>query len=191
MNYILGIKKGMTRVFEGDNSIPVTILDTEGCVVCYVTEDGIELGIGKKKGNKALEGKYSELGYVPMHRLWISGKYDLKVGDKVNPAMFSAKDKVLVKGVTKGKGFAGVVRRWGFAGGPRTHGQSDRLRAPGSIGAGTEPGRVLKGKKMAGRLGSENMTVKGKKVVNVKESFVLVSGAVPGGNGDLVLVAKV
>lgn len=191
MNYILGIKKGMIRVFEGDRSVAVTILDTDSCVVCNVGDKGIELGIGKRKSGKALEGKYKNLGYVPMHRVWISGNHQLNIGDKVSLEGFEAGAPVIVRGVSKGKGFAGVVKRWGFAGGPKTHGQSNKHRAPGSIGAGTDPGRVVKGKKMAGRMGGEAITLKGKRVVNVKDSYLLVSGGLPGSNGDLVLVAKV
>jgi len=90
--------------------------------------------------------------------------------------------------VSKGKGFAGVVKRWGFAGGPKTHGQSDRHRAPGSIGAGTTPGRVLKGKKMAGRKGGDTVTLLNKEIVDIKDNYILVSGPVPGSNGDLVAI---
>ena len=180
----------MTRVYEGDKVVPVTVLDVNDAVVTQVTKEGIELGVGKKvnKVNKALEGKYKELGYVPVNRVWFPGEYDVKVGDKVDPGIFEAGAKVDVTGQSKGKGFAGVVKRWGFKGGPKTHGQSDKHRSPGSIGAGTDPGRVLKGKKMGGRMGGEKVTVINKKVVDVKDGYLLVSGAVPGNRGDVVSV---
>ena len=93
-----------------------------------------------------------------------------------------------MKGISKGKGFAGVVKRHGFHGGPKTHGQSDRHRAPGSIGAGTSPGRVLKGKKMAGRMGGETITIADREVVEVKDNLVLIKGPIPGSRGDLVSI---
>lgn len=181
----------MTRVFEGDHSVPVTIVDTNSCVISSADSKGIELGWGEIKGNQALVGKYKELGHVPRHRVWISGTFeDMKIGDKVEVSGFESGEDVLITGITKGKGFAGVVKRYGFAGGPKTHGQSDRLRAPGSIGAGTSPGRVLKGKRMGGRMGGDKVTQKGKRVVGVKDSYILVSGGVPGANGSLVLITK-
>lgn len=114
-----------------------------------------------------------------------------KVGDTIKVAdIFIPGDKIKVTGTTKGKGFTGVVKRWGFRGGPKTHGQSDRHRAPGSIGQGTTPGRVFKGKKMAGRSGSSTKTVSGLKVVKVdaEKNELWVGGAVPGAKGNLVKV---
>lgn len=114
-----------------------------------------------------------------------------KVGDIVKIAdVFISGDKVKVSGTTKGKGFSGVVKRWGFHGGPKTHGQSDRHRAPGSIGQGTTPGRVFKGKKMAGRGGGLTKTISGLKVVKVDadKNELWVGGAVPGAKGNLVKV---
>ena len=113
---------------------------------------------------------------------------NVNIGDEVKPEIFVAGDKVEINGVSKGKGFAGVVKRWGFKGGPRTHGQSDRLRAPGSIGAGTDPGRILKGKRMGGRMGQETVTLKNREIVDIKDTYLLVSGPVPGSNGDLVAI---
>lgn len=101
-------------------------------------------------------------------------------------------DKIKICGTSKGKGFAGVVKRWSFAGGPKTHGQSDRHRAPGSIGAGTDPGRVWKGQKMAGRMGNQRVTVKGLKVVKIRpeEKLIFVKGAVPGSPKSPVILTK-
>lgn len=190
MKVLVGIKKGMTRVFSGDEIVPVTILDTSDAVVTLVEEKGVEYGIGRdlKNTNKALTGKYEKVGRVPIHRVWVKGDHDLKVGDKVEITEELKGSKVDVTSTSKGKGFQGVVKRWGFHGGPRTHGQSDRLRAPGSIGAGTTPGRVLKGKKMAGRMGGDTVTVKNKKIVDIKGNYLLISGAVPGSNGSVVTI---
>jgi large subunit ribosomal protein L3 len=189
MKAILGQKKGMTRVLQEGKAIPVTIVDVEGCVVSFRDEDLLELGLKKKRGNKAELGKYKGLGFVPrFRRSFREDGSTLKVGDKVESSVFEAGETVNIKGKSKGKGFAGVVKRWGFAGGPKTHGQSDRWRAPGSIGAGTTPGRVLKGKKMAGRLGGDNLMIKNKRIVDVIENYLLISGPIPGNNGDPVLI---
>lgn len=191
MKALLGIKKGMTRIFDEDRVIPVTILDTQGCVVSGLEPYGFELGIGEKKNpNKAMQGKYKDVGKVPLKRKYFKGELmeEKKIGDEVKTEMFEKGDKVTIVAKSKGKGFAGVVKRWGFAGGPRTHGQSDRLRAPGSIGAGTDPGRVLKGKKMPGRMGQDRVTLKNKKIVDIKDTLILISGPIPGSKGDIVTI---
>ncbi len=189
MKVILGQKKGMTRVLQEGKSIPVTIVDVGGCVVSFKEGDLVEVGLDKKKGNKASLGKYKELGFVPKHtRSFRKSENSLKIGDKIESSTFNSGDVVCIKAKSKGKGFAGVVKRYGFAGGPKTHGQSDRLRAPGSIGAGTTPGRVLKGKKMPGRMGGDNVMIKNKKIVDVIENYILISGPVPGNSGDPVLI---
>jgi len=191
MKAILGIKKGMTRVFEGDRAVPVTVIDVNGCKIASVNKDKIVLGLGaKKKGTKAELGQYKELGYLPMHRWVVKGELPegLKIGSDVVAETFNQGDKVTISAVSKGKGFAGVVKRYRFKGGPRTHGQSDRLRAPGSIGAGTDPGRVFKGTRMGGRMGSEKVSIKNKRVVGIKETYLLINGPIPGSNGDLVKI---
>jgi len=191
MKAILGIKKGMTRVFEGDRAVPVTVIDVNGCKIARVNKDKIVLGLGaKKKGTKAELGQYKELGYLPMHRWVVKGELPegLKIGSDVVAETFNQGDKVTISAVSKGKGFAGVVKRYRFKGGPRTHGQSDRLRAPGSIGAGTDPGRVFKGTRMGGRMGSEKVSIKNKRVVGIKETYLLINGPIPGSNGDLVKI---
>ncbi|MGI6423234.1 MAG: 50S ribosomal protein L3 [Candidatus Dojkabacteria bacterium] len=190
MKAILGIKKGMTRVFDGEKAVPVTIIDVEGCKIANIRDGEVELALGKKKGKKSLEGQYKELGFVPRYTkvFKIEPTEDMKIGSDVKGEIFEKGESVSLSGISKGKGFAGVVKRWGFGGGPRTHGQSDRLRAPGSIGAGADPGRVFKGKKMAGRMGGKKITLKNKKVVDVKDTFILIGGPVPGSNGSLVVV---
>ena len=114
---------------------------------------------------------------------------ELFVGQEIKPPIFFKKDDtVQVTGISKGKGFVGVVKRHRFAGGPRTHGQSDRERAPGSIGAGTTPGRVLKGKRMAGRMGSQTVTVKGLKVIEATDESLEIKGLVPGAIKTLLII---
>lgn len=191
MKALIGIKKGMTRVFKGDKAVPVTVVDVSGCILSFVEKQGFELGLGeKKKPNKAMIGKYKNAKRVPSKMEYFKGELleGLSVGDEIEPEIFEVGEKVVVRGVSKGKGFAGVVKRWGFAGGPKTHGQSDRHRAPGSIGAGTDPGRVWKGKKMAGRMGCERVTLKNKEVIGINENYILLSGPVPGANGELVAI---
>ena len=119
---------------------------------------------------------------VPVTRIQLEGNTDLVVGDKVK-----------ITGISKGKGFAGVIKRWKFAGGPRTHGQSDRERAPGSIGQSTTPGRVYKGKHMAGRMGGKKVTVKGLKVIDIKpeEKLLVVEGLVPGNKKGKLKISKI
>lgn len=189
MKVAIGIKKGMTRVFKGEKSVPVTVVDISECVVANKDEKGVEVGYGKAKSGKALMGKYKKLGYVPMHRKYVSGDWsEINIGDAVKSEDFSSGLKVSVVGITKGKGFAGVVKRWGFHGGPKTHGQSDKWRSPGSIGAGTTPGRVQKGLRMGGRMGGDRKTLNNLEVVDVVDNYLLISGPLPGSIGKPVLV---
>jgi len=137
----------------------------------------------KITGKKLLQKRiYNEAGVrIAVTEIRIEPNDELAVGDKLK-----------VSGTSKGKGFAGVVKRWHFAGGPRTHGQSDRERAPGSIGQTTTPGRVYKGKHMAGRLGGKQVTVKGLKILEIKpeEKLMIISGLVPGRKGGLLKIVK-
>ncbi len=191
MKAILGRKKGMTRILEDGKVIPVTVIDTSDCVVANVGEGMVELGINKKKGNKAEVGRYKSLGFVPKFTKKFRSNDDiskLKVGDKIEALNFSVGDKVCIKAKSKGKGFAGGVKRWGFSGGPKTHGQSDSHRAIGSIGSGMQTARVFRGKKMPGRMGGENITMKNKKIVDIVDDYLLLTGTVPGSNGEFVLI---
>lgn len=142
--------------------------------------------LGKKIGQTQ---KFTEEGKrIPVTRILVElGKEPAKLAE-----VFAVGDKVKVRGISKGKGFAGVVKRWGFAGGPRTRGQSDRERAPGSIGQTTTPGRVYKGKKMAGRMGGKRVTIKGLKIIEVKpeENLLVIKGLVPGNKGGLLVIQK-
>ncbi|KKP78125.1 MAG: 50S ribosomal protein L3 [candidate division WS6 bacterium GW2011_GWF1_35_23] len=191
MKALIGIKKGMTRVVKGDNIVPVTVLDVTGCILSKKEAMGFELGLGeKKKSTKALAGKYKEAKRIPLFRKYFKGDLgeEVKIGDEIKTESFTVGEKVTVTGISKGKGFEGVVKRWGFKGGQRTRGQSDRLRAPGSIGAGTDPGRVLKGKKMGGRMGQDTVTIKDKEIIDIKENYILISGPVPGPKGQVVSI---
>lgn len=189
MKVAIGIKKGMTRVFKGEKSVPVTVVDITGCVVANKDAQGMEIGVGKIKADNSLKGKYAKLGYVPAHRQYFVGEWaDLNIGDAVKPEDFASGLKVSVSGISKGKGYAGVIKRWHFHGGPKTRGQSNKWRSPGSIGAGTTPGRIVKGLKMAGRMGGDKVTLHNREIVDVVENYLLVSGPVPGSIGKPILL---
>lgn len=202
MKTLIGIKQNMSQIFmENGNIVPVTYIAITDVVVAHkktVEKDGyscLVLGFGKKhKPTKAELGKFQELGYVPEFQTEVEiDDNAMNIGDKVTPALFADVKKCSVTGVTKGKGFQGVMKRWGFHGTARTHGQSDRQRHPGSIGMRTTPGRVFKGKKMGGHMGTDTMTVKNLKVVTVDDSqgLIAVKGAVPGNTGALVIIKSV
>lgn len=180
-------KKEMTNLFDKDgNFVPVTVLEVGNNVVSGTRTK-------EKNGYSALIIKDEKSGLVKEVRAGSDEEVkEMKVGDKLE-IDFSEGDAVSVTGVTKGKGFQGVVKRWGFKGGPKTHGQSDRQRHPGSIGGGTTPGRVLKGKRMAGRMGGVTRTIKGLKVVKVdkENNLIAISGAIPGSKGGLILLKSV
>jgi len=200
---LLGKKLGMTQVFDPTGrALAVTVIETGPCVVTQLrTEetdgyDGVQLGFGTaKRLNKPDAGhlKASGANSRYIREIRTDGNGDLTVGQTVTAdVVFKAGDAVDVTGQSKGKGFQGVVKRHHFSGGPKTHGQSDRWRAGGSIGAGTTPGRVFKGMKMAGHMGNERVTVQNLRVVDVdtERNLVLIAGAVPGANGGLVTIRQ-
>lgn len=205
INSILGIKLGQAQKFTSEGErIPVTEIQVGPCVVVQVKKEAIQLGLGEKKEKKTPKPilghiKKAGLKSVPLFLREISvnqseASSNLKVGDEIKVGdIFKPGDLVDVTGTSKGKGFAGVVKRWGFAGGPRTRGQSDRERAPGSIGSTTTPGRVLKGKKMAGRMGGARVTVRNLKVFEVdpEKNLLLVKGLVPGVKKGLLIIKKI
>lgn len=199
MKALLAQKREMTQIYdEGGAVIPVTILDVSDVYVIGIKnsdKDGYNatiLGKGKKKNaNKPEVGKYKKLGFVPNYIKEIRELVlEIDENSKLTASQFKNGEIVSVTGSSKGKGFQGVVKRWNFHGGPKTHGQSDRWRAPGSIGSGTTPGRVYKGKKMAGRMGGEQVTVKNLEVVFIDEKNELlgIKGAVPGNKGAYILI---
>ena len=205
MKTILGKKVGMTQIFDENGVVvPVTLIEAGPC---YVTQkktkeiDGynaIQLGfeeVPEKKLNKPRVGHLKKSGapalrYLREVRVKESGDYE--EGQKIDVSIFGVGDTVDVVGTSKGKGFAGVVKRHGFRGGPKTHGQSDRWRASGSVSAGSTPGRVFKGLRMAGRMGNERVTVQNLRValVDVGKNLIAVKGAVPGGKNGLVIVRE-
>lgn len=203
---LLAKKIGMTNIFAEDGKvIPVTILEAGPCKVYAVKtkeKDGYEslqLGFGERKEkhvNKPQLAVYQKLGLKPPRFLKEFRNFDIsnyKVGDEIKVDIFQVGDKVKVSGKSKGKGFQGVVKRHGFGGvGSTTHGQSDRVRAPGSIGASSFPSRVFKGQRMAGRMGFENVTIRNLKVVKVipEKNIIMVKGAVPGSVNSIVAINK-
>lgn len=208
MNTILGRKKEQAEKFLEDGlRIPVTLVEViANPVVSIKTKDkdgytAVQLGYGiKKNADKAKMGhvKGAKLEKAPLFLRevrMVDGRNleELsKVGDLITAEMVLAPGDVInVTGISKGKGFAGGVKRHQFKGGPRTHGQSDRERAPGSIGQTTTPGRVYKGKRMAGKMGNEQVTVKNLQIVEVGKDYVLIKGLVPGILGGLVKIKKV
>lgn len=204
INTILGQKIDQSQSFlSDDRRIPVTkvsVLDNPVVMVKTKDKNGyssIQLGFGiRKKSNKSLLGQARGANLKSAPRFFREVRADEqelpKVGDYVKALdVLKPGDIVDVKGVSKGKGYAGVVKRHHFKGGPRTHGQSDRERAPGSIGQTTTPGRVYKGKRMAGRMGHENVTIKNLEVLDVLENLVLIKGLIPGAKNSLVVIKKV
>jgi large subunit ribosomal protein L3 len=198
---IIGKKIGMTQLFlENGECIPVTAVEAGPCVVIQVKTrekdgyDAVQLGFGNSKRlNKAEKGHLKGLGEFRFLHEFRDGLGGAEVGQLVNVGIVAPGDLLNVSGYSKGKGFAGGVKRYHFRGGPKTLGQSDRHRAPGAVGAGTSPGRVLKGKRMAGHMGDDHVTALNLKVVSVdtERNLLLVRGAVPGANGGLVIVEKV
>jgi large subunit ribosomal protein L3 len=198
---IIGKKLGMTQVFRDDGkSEPVTAVAAGPCTVIQVkTEEkegynAAQLGYGTaKRLISPLRGHLKDLGmFRYLREFRLKDTADISVGQTVDVSLFQPGDLVDVTGWSKGKGFAGTVKRHGFAGGPKTHGQSDRHRAPGSIGAGTSPGRVFKGMRMAGHMGNCRVTVRKLKVyqADAERNLLYLVGAVPGAKDGLLLINK-
>ena len=197
---LMGKKLGMTQIFdETGQAVPVTVLKVGPCVVTQVRtneRDGyeaIQLGYEKSRRLNSPDRGHQKAAGSSMRHLREVKASDIsgyEVGQVVDCSLFTAGDKVDVTATSKGKGFAGVVKRHGFAGGPKTHGQSDRHRAPGSIGSSATPGRVFKGMKMAGRMGGERTTVQNLTIerVDPEKNLLLVRGSVPGAKESLVIV---
>lgn len=197
---MIGRKIGMTQLFRDDGEVVVTAIEAGPCVVTQVkteAKDGynaVQLGFGEaKRVNSPQKGHLKGTGqFRYLREFGVDDISSVRVGQRVDVDMFKPGDLVDVTGISKGKGFAGVVKRHHFAGGPKTHGQSDRHRAPGSVGATTFPGRVLKGTRMAGRMGNKRVTVRNLKVIEVDTArhLLLVKGAVPGSRKGLLLIRK-
>ena len=202
---LVGKKIGMTSVFsaEGKN-IPCTVLEAGPCVVTQVKTmevDGyssVQIGYGERKEkhtSSAMMGHFKKAKTTPKRKLVEIDSFtdEKKVGDEITVDIFAEGEWVDVTGITKGKGFQGVVKRHGFSGvGGATHGQHNRLRAPGSIGAASTPSRVFKGMRMAGRMGGTRVTLENLKVVKVypEKNLLVVKGSVPGHKGSYVIISK-
>ena len=207
VNGILGKKLGMSQIFREDGEIvPVTVLQAGPCVVVQrksATNDGYEAaqialieGRAKRHATKPLKGHFAKSNVAPQKfireiRLQ-PGAEDTKPGDSVLVGQFQPKDRINVTGVSKGRGFAGVVKRHHFRGGEKSHGSMFH-RAPGSIGSSAFPSRVFKGMRAAGHMGADRVTVRNLEVlrINSDENLLMVKGAVPGPNGGYLVIQKV
>jgi len=206
MNAMIGRKIGMTQVFgESNVMVPVTVLEVGPCVVTQIKtkdKDGysaVQLGFGSKKPgkvNKPTSGHLAKSKAQPvqvMQEFRVDDTAGYQLGQVITADIFAAGDKIKISGTTKGKGTAGVMKRHKFHGGPASHGQTDRNRHAGSIGAGSSPGRVYPGTKMAGHMGDVKFSVMNLKVVKVDQSknIILVKGAVPGAPDGIVSIHKI
>jgi large subunit ribosomal protein L3 len=197
----LGKKIGMTQYYNEDGSVvPVTIVEAGPCTVTQIkteASDGyeaVQLGFGAiKRLNKPRTGHLKNIQPVRhLREVQADDVSEFEVGQKIAVDMFQVGELVDVIARSKGRGFAGTVKRHGFSGGSRTHGQSDRTRAPGSIGAGTTPGRVLKGLRMAGHMGDRRITVKNLQVVRIdpERNLLMLKGGVPGAPNGLLMIRR-
>lgn len=205
MAAILGKKLGMTSIFKNDGThIPCTVIEAGPCPVIQIRtneKDGysaIQVGFGQvkeKRINKPVAGHFKKAAHKPTKHL---GEFridsgDYKVGDELTVEQFKAGDKVRVTGTSKGRGFQGVVKRHHFGGvGLVTHGQSDRTRAPGSIGSSSYPSRVFRGLRMAGRMGGEQVSIRNIEVVEIlpDKNLILLKGSVPGALNSLLKITR-
>jgi large subunit ribosomal protein L3 len=197
----LGTKIGMTQIFREDGKVvPVTVIQAGPCVVTQVKTmetdgyEAVQLGFGDvKRRNKPQAGhlKNSKLSRY-LREVTTDDTTGFTVGQSIGVDIFEAGEKVDVIGTSKGRGFAGVMKRWNFGGGPRTHGQSDRARAPGSIGGGTTPGKVYKGMKMGGHMGNRRITVKGLEIIEIdtERNLLMVKGGIPGAPNSLIQIRR-
>jgi large subunit ribosomal protein L3 len=203
MKAILGKKIGMTSVFtENGTKMPCTVLSIGPCVITQIkTEEtdgynAVQLGYGEKSEKntpKPLKGHFKKAGVDPVAKLYEVRDFDFdkNVGDEITIDIFEEGEEIAVVGNSKGKGFQGVVKRHGFSGvGMQTHGQHNRGRAPGSIGMASTPSKVLKGQRMAGRMGNDRVKVKGLKIIKLiaEENLMVVKGSVPGHKGSYIIV---
>nr|7A0R_B Chain B, 50S ribosomal protein L3 [Deinococcus radiodurans R1 = ATCC 13939 = DSM 20539]7A0S_B Chain B, 50S ribosomal protein L3 [Deinococcus radiodurans R1 = ATCC 13939 = DSM 20539]7A18_B Chain B, 50S ribosomal protein L3 [Deinococcus radiodurans R1 = ATCC 13939 = DSM 20539] len=198
MKGILGTKIGMTQIWKNDRAIPVTVVLAGPCPIVQrktAQTDGyeaVQIGYAPKaerKVNKPMQGHFAKAGVAPT-RILREFRGFAPDGDSVNVDIFAEGEKIDATGTSKGKGTQGVMKRWNFAGGPASHGSKKWHRRPGSIGQRKTPGRVYKGKRMAGHMGMERVTVQNLEVVEIRagENLILVKGAIPGANGGLVVL---
>ena len=196
---IIGKKLGMTQLYRDNGKLEaLTAIEAGPCAVTQVKVGdkygyvAVQLGFGSAKSNEKQKDVTGIAQYKHIREFRADSLEGVKVGDKIDVSLFKAGDLVDVIGISKGKGFAGVVKRHHFKGGPKTHGQSDRTRHPGAIGSTTFPGRVWKGMRMAGHMGNEQVTIRNLEVFQTspERNLLLVIGAVPGARNGLVLIKK-
>jgi large subunit ribosomal protein L3 len=198
---LIGRKIGMTQVFTEEGTVEsVTAIEAGPCIVTQIKTaakegyNAIQLGFGESKRLNAPEkGHLGKLGlFRHLREFRVDEAPSVEVGHRFDVTLFQPGDKIDVIGLSKGRGFAGVVKRHHFAGGPKTHGQSDRHRAPGAIGSGTTPGHIVKGLRMAGHMGNARVTVRCLEVVrsDPNRNLLLVKGAVPGAKDGLLEIRK-
>ena len=199
---LIGKKIGTTQLFtESGDTVGVTAVEVGPCVVTQIKTaetdgyDAVQLGFGEvKRLNNPRKGHLNAAGtlFRYLREVAVEDVSEFEVGQRLDVSTFEVGQKVDAVGLSKGRGFTGGVKRHGFHGGPKTHGQSDRHRAPGSIGAGTTPGRVLKGHRMAGHMGNSRFTVRNLQVVSAdaERNLLFVKGSVPGAHNSLVIIRK-
>ena len=201
---ILGRKLAMTQIFDKNVLIPITIVEAGPCIIVErkVKEkngyNAIQLGfleVKENRVNKPESGHFKKSEVRPqkyLREIRVKDIGNLKIRDEIRVDVFKEGDLVDVIGISKGKGFAGVVKRYGFKGGPASHGAGGWRRRPGSIGASADPSRVFKGKKMPGKMGAERKTVRNLEIVKVdkKENLLLIKGSLPGIKGSLLTIKK-
>ena len=202
---LIGRKIGMTQIFDDQGvAYPVTLIEAGPCYVTQVRDpqkegySAVQLGFGEVNPKRLTGGqlghlKANEIPPLRFLREFRAKNHELKIGDKVTVEVFGIGERVDVIGVSKGKGFAGAVKRYHFHGGPKTHGQSDRTRAPGSRGSTTTPGRVYKGARGPGHMGDDRVTSQNLKIVliDADRNLLGVRGAVPGAKGSIVVIRAV
>jgi len=199
MKFILGRKIEMTQVLQADKVIPVTKIKAGPCFVTQIKENeskkgsyfAIQIGF-EKVSQKKVKKPQKYIPYKHLSEYKTLEKNNLKIGGEIKVDIFKKSEKVDLKGISKGKGFQGVVKRYGFHGSPASHGHKDQLRMPGSIGS-TDAARVLKGKKMGGRMGGQSVTAKNLEIIDIipEENLLFVKGAVPGAKNSLVKIIGV
>jgi len=203
MKGLIGKKVGMTQLFDdAGRAVPVTVIKAGPCYVTQVRtvdQDGysaVQLGFEETKTQRLSGGELGHLKKNELPPLRILREFrtseELEEGQTLTVDVFEEGERVDIVGKSKGRGFTGVVKRWGFSGGPKTHGQSDRHRAPGSIGAGSTPGRVFKGKKMPGRMGNDTVTSQNLLIsrIDPENNIIAVRGSVPGPKNGLVIIKE-
>lgn len=204
MRQLMGIKRGMTRIFREDGEcISVTVIEAGPCPVIGVRSaerdgyDALQIGFGSIRESLVSKPRRGQFGEQKptrhLQEVRLSGPAEQSVGDVLTVDIFKAGERVDVTGTSKGLGFQGCMRRYGFKGGPATHGQSDRPRSPGSIGSASTPSRTYRGHHMSGRMGNERVTTRNLVVVDVlpEENLILVRGSVPGKRNALVTLKEI